>query len=408
MGDSPAKVLKFTVTNKKLLLSSLTTLLSGVLVGIFLVLLLSKIPLPVESQIYKTLGIKKPHIVGFQPFWLLKRADKNYSAQTTAFTYFGLTLDSDGTILKLVNPQEEEPGWTTLRSVSLGDRLNQAQKNRLKLSLLIHNSDEEDINILIEKPENHAQNLISEVTPIMQKHGFTDLNLDIESFRQASQSAQKQFTTFVKEVKKGVEENNLGTLTLEINPTALVKNRLTNTKDLGKIADFLVLMAYDFHYVNSYFTGPVAPIGGAGQVREYDIKTALEEMQKIVPSEKIILGIPLYGYGWETISDEPGAPTIPGGGSIASNRRVTEILASCDNCTKAFDQHSQQPYVIFPESENSYFHQIFYENQESLAQKLELAKKYKLGGVALWALGYEGEAILKPLEDYKRSVEWAK
>lgn len=392
---------------KKTLHSILIAFLSGIFGGVLVLLLLSKLPLPTESQIYKTLGIKKPHVIGFQPFWLLERVDKNYGSKITIFTYFGLTLDSDGTILKLVNPQEEEPGWTTLRSKSLEEKLNQAKKDRLKLSLLLHNSNEASISALIKEPKKHAENLITNVAPIMQKYGFTDLNIDIESFKEASESAQQQFTAFVQEVKKGMNENNLGTLTVEINPTALVKTRLINAKEVSKIADYLVLMAYDFHYIYSYIAGPVAPIGGAGKIREYDVETALKEMLNMVPLEKIILGIPLYGYEWETLSDKPGAPTIPGGGAVASNRRVTELLASCDNCTKTVNEYSKQPYVIFPEPNNDYFHQIFYEDEDSLEQKLELAKEYKIGGVALWALGYEGESILNPLKSYKRSVKWA-
>lgn len=394
--------------NKRGLFSIPAFLFSGVFVGVLFLLLLSTFPLAVESQIYKTLGIKKPHIIGFQPFWLLKRADKNYKPYLTTFTYFGLTLDSDGTIVKLVNPQEEEPGWTTLRGKSLEEKLNQAKKNRLKLSLLLHNSNEASISALIKNPEKHANNLIADVAPIMQKYGFADLNLDIESFKKASGSAQQQFTAFVQEIKKGMDKNNLGTLTVEINPTALVKTRLANTKELGKIADFLVLMAYDFHYINSYIAGPVAPIGGAGKAREYDVETALKEMLNIVPAEKIILGIPLYGYEWETLGRKPGAPAIPGGGSIASHRRVSKLLANCDQCIKKVDALSRQPHVIFPEPDNDYFHQIFYEDEVSLEQKLELAKKHKIAGVALWALGYEGEKILNPLEAYKRSVGWIK
>lgn len=378
---------------------------AGALAGVFL-LFLAKSYLRFDHKILKTFGIKKPQIVGFQPFWLLQKAKKTYKDYINVFTCFGLTLDTDGTILKLVNPQEEEPGWTTIKKESFQEKLKKTKGDRLKLSLLLHNSNEASISALLKEPEKHAKNLIADVAPIMQKYGFTDLNLDIESFKEASESAQKQMTTFVREVKKGMDEENLGTLTVEINPTALVKTRLIKAEEIGKIADYLVLMAYDFHYIYSYITGPVAPMGGAGKVREYDIETALEEMLNTVPPEKIILGIPLYGYEWETLSDKPGAATIPGGGATASNRRVSELLSSCDNCLKTVDPLSGQPYVIFPEPDNDYFHQIYYEDEDSLKQKLELAKKYKIAGVALWALGYEGESILRPLKAYKNSFDF--
>lgn len=381
-------------------------ILGGVLFGGFFLFFLTKLPLSFDNKLNQIFGIKKPQIIGFQPFWLLKKADRSYRPFINTFTYFGLTLDSDGTILKLVNPQEEEPGWTTLRLKSFEEKLNQAKKSHLKLSLLVHQSDEASISALLENPKKHAQNLINDAAPLMKKYGFTDFNLDIESFKKASESAQQKMTAFVKEVKKGANENNLGTLTVEVNPTALIKPQLIDAEEIGKIADFLVLMAYDFHYINSYLAGPVAPVGGVGKVREYDVEQALKELLNIVPKEKIILGIPLYGYEWETLSDAPGAPTIPGGGSTASHRRVSEFLISCDNCRQIIDDDSKQPYVIFPEE--SFFHQIYYENEQSLKEKLALVKKYKIAGIALWALGYEGENILDSLREFKKLVEWVR
>lgn len=346
----------------------------------------------------------QPLIIGFQPYWLLQKADKPYEKYINVFTYFGLALDSDGTIVKLVNPQEEEPGWTTLKSNGFQEKLKQTQKNHLKSSLLIHNSNEASISALLKEPEKHAQNLIADVSPIMQQYGFTDLNLDIESFVEASESAQQQYTIFIKEVKNGIDKNNLGTLTVEIPPISLVTPRLINAQEIGKIADYLVLMAYDFHYAGSYLAGPVAPLGGEGKVREYDINTALKEILKVIPPQKIILGIPLYGYEWETISDKPGAPTIPGGSATASNRRITELLKSCTNCVKGYDELAQQPYIIFKDSDD--YHQIFYEDEKSIQEKLKLSKEYKIAGVALWAIGYEGENILKPLKTYKNSFNF--
>lgn len=376
----------------------------GIAFGFFSIIFLNNLGFGFDSKIYKIFGIDKPEIIGFQPFWLLQKSDKPYEKYINTFTYFGLSLNSDGTIVKLVNPKEEEPGWTTLKSDQFQEKLTQVKENNLKLSLLVHNSNEASISALLKNPEKHAQNLIGDIAPIMQKYGFVDLNLDIESFNQASESAQKQYTAFVREVKSEMIKNSLGTLTVEITPISLVKPRLTNVEEIGKIADNLVLMAYDFHYIYSYLSGPVAPIGGVGNVREYDVETALKETLKVVSPEKIILGIPLYGYEWETIDDKPGAPTIPGGGATASNRRITELLASCDNCIKAFDENSKQACVIFPEGD--YYHQIYYEDETSIKEKLKLAEEHKIGGVALWALGYEGENLLNPLKTYKKSFNF--
>jgi spore germination protein YaaH len=111
----------------------------------------------------------------------------------------------------------------------------------------------------------------------------------------------------------------------------------------------------------------------------------------------------LYGYEWETIDSASESATIPGGSSIASSSRVADILSSCASCSAQFDAIAQEPYVIYPE--NDYFNQIYFENEASVAQKIAMAQKYHLGGVALWALGYEDTTMLTPLINYKNTLD---
>lgn len=384
-------------------IKTLGALILGIAAGVLLLILLALAPIRFDSPLYTPLGIKKPQVVGFQPYWLLAKADKEgYSRYLTTLTYFGLVLDTDGTIVRLANPQEEEPGWTTLKGEKLKEYLT---KIDVKKSLLLHNANEASIAALLAKPEEHADNLVRDIAPLMKKYGFTDLNLDVESFQAASESAQMQFTAFVRQVRKGIDREKLGTLTVELTPISFVKQRVSNPQAIGELADYVVLMAYDFHYRGSYLAGPVSPIGGAGSTREFDIHSILEEAVKRIPSKKILLGIPLYGYEWETLGGSPGAATIPAGASTASHRRITELLGSCPTCTRGFDEVARQPYIVFPDGR--YFHQIYYDDEASIAEKLSLATEFDLGGVAVWALGYEGEKLLEPVSAYKRSVQWS-
>ena len=54
-------------------------------------------------------------VIGFLPFWLIDKADKNYADYISTLAYFGLILDSDGSIKQYTNPQEAEPGWYALQ-----------------------------------------------------------------------------------------------------------------------------------------------------------------------------------------------------------------------------------------------------------------------------------------------------
>lgn len=357
-----------------------------------------------DSVLATQLGVRRPVVLGFFPYWLLAQQDETYQAYLTDVTYFSLTVQEDGSIQKLVNPREEEPGWTRLKGEVVKNLLTNAASHNQRTSLLVHNSSPSQIYRLIASPSAHAQRLVDEVEPLMRLHGFSDLNLDIESFQEASPEAQLAFTTFVKEVKTQLQDKDLGTLTVEVTPISLVSPHLTDAKSIGEVADFIVLMAYDFHYRGSSIAGPVAPVNGAGEVREFDVETSVRLLSEVVPKEKILLGIPLYGYEWETIERYAQAPVIPGSGKTASHRRVAELLAECVHCIKEFDPVSMQPYLILPATEEGYSQQIFYEDKESLARKLELANKYQLGGVALWAMGYEGPEMLEPLREYKQTL----
>lgn len=373
------------------------SLVAGIGIGILLLFALPRV-LRFDHPLLRIIGVRKPEIIGFLPYWLLDKADGDYGRSLTTLSYFGLALDGDGKPVYLVKPGEEDPGWTALKGDKWAAQSATAAKSGLKQSLLVHLADDEIIATLIADPETHGHALVAEVGPVMKKRGFTDLNLDIESFTVASPSARESYTRFVRTVAGDLRKGDMGSLTVEIPPIALFKANLADPQALGAIADAVVLMTYDYNYAGSFLAGPVAPVGGAGSVREFDVTLAVTEALRVIPKEKIILGIPLYGYEWETIRGEAGAATIPGGASVASGKRIASLLSSCASCSATMDPVANEPHIIY--ANEGHYQQIFYENAASLAQKIALAERLDLRGIALWALGYEDPSLLDPLERY--------
>jgi spore germination protein YaaH len=383
----------------KNIILSVIWLFAGLVSGLILIVLFGILPLRFDNPIVESLGISRPQIVGFAPYWLLDKSAPAYGKNLSTYTYFGLIVGPEGKIVKMVNDTEEEPGWTTLSTEKFQNNIRQAKKDNLKLSLLVQSGNEDAIAALLTDPEKSAANLVADVAPVMREHGFTDLNLDIESFVESSPSSQVQFTGFVRAVKHGIDQEKLGTLTVELTPYALIKTRLTDPAGIGQLADTVILMAYDYTYSGSYLTGPVAPVGGAGSERPFDVENAIRQALRVIAPEKLVLGIPLYGYEWETVASSSGAAVIPGTSKTASSRRVSGMLNDCPDCITGVDPTGLEPFVIFPDGE--IYHQIFFEDQDSLKIKLDLARKYRLGGAAFWALGYEADKMLTPLESYK-------
>ncbi len=101
-------------------------------------------------------------------------------------------------------------------------------------------------------------------------------------------------------------------------------------------------MAYDYHSPSSLVTGAIAPQTGAGIDATYDVTTTIEKTLQLVPSGKVILGVPLYGYEWETLSNAIHSAVFQETGETASNSRMQSFLASCATCSVFFDNEAQE------------------------------------------------------------------
>lgn len=339
-------------------------------------------------------------VIGFLPYWTLDRAAIDYSPAITTLTYFSLNVDGKGHIVKLATPQQEAPGWYALHSGELNPFLTKATQNHITLSLLIASGDSDAINQMISNPVVHANNLIADIAPLMRRYHFSDINLDIESTPTASDTARQNFTTFVKTIQQQAMEKKLGTVTLEIASTDIIRHNLINLQTVAPYTDHIVLMAYDYHSQISQVTGPVAPLYGAGIDSEYDVATAVEKILQVIPPDKLILGMPLYGYTWETLNASARSAIIPGSGVLASNTRMESFKTSCATCGASFDSEAQEEFVVYKDQDTQTFYQTFFPNQQSVQAKISYANQKDLGGVALWALGYESNSLLKPLSDY--------
>ncbi len=75
-------------------------------------------PAAVIKNVSSKVGIQHREVIGFLPYWLIDKADKDYSPYITTLTYFGLTVGPDGAIQKYIKPGEKEPGWYALESGS--------------------------------------------------------------------------------------------------------------------------------------------------------------------------------------------------------------------------------------------------------------------------------------------------
>lgn len=353
---------------------------------------LSPLFIPQEAESIEMTKAHHIDIIGFLPYWLLDTANDDYSPYLTNISYFGLAVDGDGSIYKKSEAQESEPGYYKFISSDLNQRLSQARDRGLETSLLIYAADNDAIDEMILHPTESAENLISELIPMMKEYGYNDLNVDLETLRLATVEEQQAFTQFLKIVSERVKDENF-TLTICLPVMAFSYDTIIDPISIQPLVDKIVIMTYDYFYRGSFYTGPNAPVD--------EVESALQSVLASFESTQVILGIPLYSYQWETLSDATGSATIPDSGVTLSQIKLTKLLVDCPDCQYQTDEKTSETAVIYPDLETGSYFQTYMPDESYYSKKIELVKKYHLAGVAFWALGYENEANLIPFIELK-------
>jgi spore germination protein YaaH len=384
--------------------SLIIILLTGVLLGLtgFFIYLTGSGRNLAATTVFKNLVPigNQPSLNGFLPYWLLGDISSDTLSAMDRIFYFGLVIAPDGHLIFKVNDQEEEPGWTKLKSDQFQLLKNQLKKNGQQLSLVVHLANDATITELISQATASAINLVSDATLIMPPYGFSDLNLDIETFRNASPAAQTLFTEFVKTVSQEMKTKHLGSLSVDILPRAFIADFLLDPQTVMPHIDQAIIMAYDYHYSGSPYSGPVSPIGGVPEERTLDVRVSVGEALAQIPQEKLIVGLPLYGYEWESLSPTCPGPVIPGTGKTASAKRTEKLLADCPNCQTIINETDQTICIASPSADGKYYSHIYSENAGTLKNKMDFIKTYDLAGAAFWALGYETKDMTEILNNY--------
>ena len=246
----------------------------------------------------------------------------------------------------------------------------------------------------------YRQAFIEKMAAYIEELSLDGINFDFENMNPAH---KMDFTEFVKDCADAWRP--LGCV---ISVDVTVKSGAPDStnwyqcydhKSLGEVADYLAVMAYDQHS-NHSVAGPVASLEWVDD----KIKGILED----VPSNKILLGIPFYGRDFPSMmmDDDPDAlePTWSSGsrGVVTIFKKHVDEMLDSDRFTNINNkeiivkewlvknewmENDEVHYLKFID-QNDMFHEIWYDDEKSLALKADLVNKYHLAGVAVWQQSY--------------------
>lgn len=214
------------------------------------------------------------------------------------------------------------------------------------------------------------QHLLEQASQIMKEKKYFGIDIDFEYIYPSDRIHYNQFiekaTTFFHE--KGF----IVTTALAPKISATQEGTLYEAHDYafhGKTVDHIILMTYEWGYTY----GPpqaVAPINQVKQVLDYAITE--------IPSKKILMGIPNYGYDWTL-------PYQVGTAARSISHPEAMALAQEKKATIQFDEVAQSPFFYY-QDENGVEHVVWFEDARSIRSKLELVDEYQLGGVSYWTI----------------------
>lgn len=328
-------------------------------------------------------------VYGFLPYWNLDEA--KLQPELTNLAYFGLTLGGDGKILTSVDGGLE-PGFRDLKSEKFLELSAQMTKPNQQVELVLTQFDNDTIVSLLNS-EQSTQNLLDSLDAILLSYPVSGVNLDIEYTGRVTPHLQQRMTALVTAISQHLENTyDQVQFSIDMYASATSKEQLWEVAKIAPQVDHIIVMAYDFHQRSSPQAGPVAPLFGGDEYWDSDINQHLADFLQIVPSEKILLGIPFYGYEWQTTSRDSQAHTFPKTGATASFKRVNQIKQQAEELSveENWNEQALSPYLSYLEEGEIFV--IYYEDSRSLSYKLDYVNQLDLGGIAIWALGYEGNS----------------
>ncbi len=308
-------------------------------------------------------------VFGWHPYWS-NGLEANYDwSLLTDLSYFCYAVDpSTGNA-------------TTTNSWSTANAVTQALAHGVR------------VNLCVTLFSNHAtffgsssaqQTLITNLINLVSARGANGVNIDFEA---VPSSQATNFTNFLVNLCTQFHSQMPGSQV----SIALYSVDWSSVFDIATLKDYIdlfVIMGYDYYYSGSSTAGPSSPLYSLTSSYDYNVsKSITYYLSAGVPPQKLILGLPYYGEEWATSSSSVPSSTTATGSSKIYNTVRNNASGYYSSANFHFNTNSYVPYFAY--NNGSSWYQCWIDNAYSLGKKMELVWKRGIGGIGIWALGYD-------------------
>ncbi|WP_066067271.1 glycoside hydrolase family 18 protein [Neobacillus soli] len=225
--------------------------------------------------------------------------------------------------------------------------------------------------LILSSPEIREK-ILTNVLQVMDTKGYKGLNTDFENVLPADREFYNQFLQLA--VDRLHPKGYFVSTALAPKVSATQGGLLYEAHDYeahGRIADFVVLMTYEW----GYRLGPPQAISPINQMRK-----VVEYALSVMPPEKIFLGFQIYARDWLT-------PHVQGQEAETFSPQEAVRRAVKYGASIQYDTTTQSPFFRYTD-EQGRGHEVWFEDARSAQAKFDMVKQYNLRGVSYWALGY--------------------
>lgn len=341
----------------------------------------------------------KYEVMGFAPHWTLDELENVDFNILTTIAYFGVPVLGSGDL------DVSDPGYKIFKSRQATDLFKTAHDHETRVVLTLTQMKNQPIIELLDNPEAQ-QKAINQAVDEVQNRGIDGINIDFEYSGDPGDFYRQRFSEFVALITSRMHQLNPNSyVTVSVYAASVKEPKLYDVAALGAASDGVFMMAYDFAVASSDHAIPTAPLNGHKSGKYwYDVSTAVEDFLTVIDPQKLILGVPYYGYNYLVYQPEVKAQTRPKnsfrGKTATQTYSISQeyIRADAEGVSDYFDgwdEDGQVGYRAYYSLGRGTWRMLFLDDYRSLGLKYDFAKSKGLAGVGMWALGFDhGKAEL--------------
>jgi spore germination protein YaaH len=296
---------------------------------------------------------------------------KNYNfSMLWGLSYFSYTI------------QPETGNYKSIHQWKTTSIIDSAKAKGCKVFFSVSNFGKKNNTIFLENPKAQ-ETLIDSLSSLLALRSADGINIDFEG---VPKKHKKSFTKFIIQISKKLKEDNPNYM-VSLCLYAIDWGNIFDIDAINPHIDFYTLMGYDYYGSFSKTTGPVTPFKNSKKFGNGLKKSVNYYKNKGVHLDKLIIGLPYYGAEWYTKKPKTGS-IVTKFKSHPPYKSIRDFYIDSLNIPIQFDSKSASSYIVIKDSVNGY-RQLFFEDVKSLTIKYDWIKENKIGGVGIWALGYD-------------------